>query len=531
MPARSFCAAIGHRPGVSTPRHSRTAVWLFGFALLCFVYFLPRWHDWNQDARLDMTMSVVNHGTIAIDAYHWNTGDDDFYKGHYYSNKAPGQSLLGVPVYVVYKGLLELPPVRSLVNAIERNSAWNLALEDGGDRFVPPKLDFAILQYVESVFTVAVPAALFLVLFFWFLGFLSASIVNRAFLSLALGLATIVFPYAQLFYSHVPAMALEFAGFALVYILAARGRHGRGQWIVNHPSISALLAGLCLGGAVVFEYPTAIISALIGLYALIRLPRTVWPYLIAGVAPALATVMAYDYAAYHSPFTTGYSGNSVLWKQEGQGIAGFTWPPRWTAITGMSYSPYRGLFFLSPFLLLALPGYGLLAHASWRKGDSAWLVFLAIPVAFFFAIAMYWGWFAGQVVGPRYLIPMLPFLALPIIFLLNCLRSLPARGAVAPLVAVSLFNVWAETLGSRAYPHSGTMNPLFTFSLPALGRGEVPMNLGMFLGPHGPTSLLPLLGLLILWTLASLGIPRAKFALGTRRAAPSIAGARESARS
>jgi hypothetical protein len=501
------------KKAVSSVSALRIGIWLAGLALFCFVYFLPRWHDWNQDARLDMTMALVNHGTIAINAYQWNTKDDDFFHGHYYSNKAPGQSLVGVPVYAVYKALLSLPPVRRAVDSIERDSAWKLALQDGGDRFIPPKLDFALLQYVESIVTVAIPAVLLLVLFYWFLGYFSNSLFNRALLTLALGLATMIFPYAQLFYSHIPAAALLFAGFVLVYIATVRSpKLALGLTIapgVEVPRFAShrlqttfliFFAGLALGAAVVFEYPAIIISALICIYALLRLPRRLWPYLVLGTVPGILTVMGYDYTAYHNPFVTGYSEHSLIWKQEAEGIGGFTWPPHWDAIKGMSVSRYRGLFFLSPFLLLAFPGYVLWS----RRSGYEWLLFLAAPVAFFFAIAMYWGWFAGEAVGPRYLIPMLPFLTLPIIFVLDRVRSWPGRLAIYALVAISVVNIWVETLGSRAYPHSYTMNPLFTYSLPALARGEVPLNLGTFAGLNGLPSLLPLAALLLIWSVATL---------------------------
>ncbi|HZT95773.1 MAG TPA: hypothetical protein VFB34_02940, partial [Chloroflexota bacterium] len=178
----------------------RAGLWIGGVLFLCFVYFLPRWHDWNQDARMDMTMAIVNHDTIAINAYQYNTKDDSRFQGHYYSNKAPGQSLSGVPVYVAFKALTALPPGRGLVDAVEGNTAWNMALQEAAGRFVPPKLDFALLQYLESVLTVAVPSVLFLLLFYWFLGYFSDSQLNRIILTLGFGLATIIFPYSQLFY-------------------------------------------------------------------------------------------------------------------------------------------------------------------------------------------------------------------------------------------------------------------------------------------------------------------------------------------
>src|SRR5947209_8738561 len=46
----------------------RAAIWLGGFLFLCFIWVLPHW-DWNQNARLDLTVAIVNHATFAIDRY------------------------------------------------------------------------------------------------------------------------------------------------------------------------------------------------------------------------------------------------------------------------------------------------------------------------------------------------------------------------------------------------------------------------------------------------------------------------------
>src|SRR5512140_325628 len=63
---------------------------------------------WNGNSRLDAVKAVVERGTFEIDAYHlqpdWYTMDKSLYEGHYYTDKAIGSSLLGLPVYfALYK--------------------------------------------------------------------------------------------------------------------------------------------------------------------------------------------------------------------------------------------------------------------------------------------------------------------------------------------------------------------------------------------------------------------------------------------
>lgn len=480
--SREYAAAVPFRAEAVAPHPARAisvTVWLGIVLFVCLTYFAPH-TDADESARFDMTVALVNHATFQIDRYVGNTIDDDHFQGHYYSIKAPGQAFLGVPAYLAYKG----------ISALQGHPAPDDAN------------DLAAKTFVVAI-TDALPMTFFLLLFFWFLGYFSGSLAHRAILTLALGLGTPIFPYAQNFYAHALVAGLLFAAFVLVYVLNRGAVRGKGtRWFVEHPRSTALLTGLALGMAVLEEFPAALLACIIGLYALFHLPRRLWPYLIAAGIPPLLVVLGYDTAIYHSPFTVPYtSGASVQFQQQlGVGIAGFTWPPKSEAIVGMSVSPYRGIFFLSPFLLLAFPGYVLWA----RRGGWEWVLFLAIPVIYFCTLAMYSVWWGGYAVGPRHLIPMLPFLAFPAIFTLDRFLT-PGRlvigyEIVAALIIWSIGAIWAETItwppgvpAITLWPSDSNHNPLFTQYLPALFSGNMAANQGtMHFGLSGQASLIPL---------------------------------------
>lgn len=482
------------REGPGSPLPSRrVGTWLAGFFFLSFVYFLPWIGDWDQDARLDLSLAVANHATLSIDPYKWNTGDVATSGGHYYSITAPGQSLLGVPVAVAYE---------SILRSSGSSAAGNL-----GNQTSTGLTSFILLQYLDCMFAVAVPATLLLMLFFWFLQFFTTSVANRLVLTLGLGLGTIVFPYAKAFYSHVPAALLLFAAFALVHVLSETSLSASGSpWFRERPRTSALLVGLLLGSSEVFEYTAAIIAIFVLAYALVRLPRRLLPYMVLGGLPGLAIVIGYSLAVYHNPFVTGYSMHSTLWGHAlGNGVSGFSWPPRLTAVTGMSFSPYRGLFFLSPFLMLAFPG-GFLAP---RRERAASRLCLSVSAVYFLVIAMCPFWDAGSAIGPRYLIPILPFLALPVIFILDRCRRAISRITLYGLVALSILAVGLATLGSvGGYPSTQYANPLFSYSLPFILHGKVILSFSAvlfapFFGANSALTLLPLAALLAIWTLVS----------------------------
>ena len=54
--------------------------------------------SWNQTSHYDLIRSLDKDGTT-IDAYQENTGDKVYYKGHYYSARAPGLALFALPFY------------------------------------------------------------------------------------------------------------------------------------------------------------------------------------------------------------------------------------------------------------------------------------------------------------------------------------------------------------------------------------------------------------------------------------------------
>src|SRR5512146_1282369 len=105
---------------------------LFVVLISCYAYFFPRWADWNQNSRFDLVLALVDDGTLAIDKYVDNTGDYAYYSGHYYSDKAPGLAILGVPVYAAFQTLISARTVASLQDVASANKALLGTLRDDG---------------------------------------------------------------------------------------------------------------------------------------------------------------------------------------------------------------------------------------------------------------------------------------------------------------------------------------------------------------------------------------------------------------
>ncbi|HEX8919498.1 MAG TPA: hypothetical protein VF898_13430 [Chloroflexota bacterium] len=490
--------------------------------ILCFIvyaYFMPRWADWNIDSRFDLTRAIVDLHTVRIDKFHWNTWDKAVYKHHYYSDKAPGTAMLGVVVYGAFDAMRNAPGIGSGIRALEQNSAWNTPIALGrestqlapaargtvlggcqrsgtagnvqyipwGNRLVPPMRNWALSKYVTTVGAVALLSALFVAFFYWFLGFFALSASVRVVATLLYAFATDAMPYSTVFYSHQLAAGMLFTGFALTWLR----RFGViGPWALP-------MAGFLFGFAFFTEYTVLLIIAVAGIYVLWTFRqrvREIATACIAGAVPVCG-VFAYNWACFGNPLDTGYSHDFCWSSAQAAGYQGFTYP-HIGPLTDLTVGPFRGLFYMSPYLLFALPGLALMWRFRYRAEA---LTCFAVAAVFILALSSYWGWNGGKVEGPRYLVPAIPFLAMPVAFSLQRSARIPAaRTLFYAAAAWSIFIVWIQFLGGELFPISWLRDPVFDYSLPELTGNHIPPNAGMFLGLHGWHSLLPLSAALIL---------------------------------
>jgi hypothetical protein len=290
--------------------------------------------------------------------------------GHLHPNKPPGTSLLAVPVYF---------GAYHLERALDFNPDdwWMLNVN----------------LWLCSVFTVGLVSALGVVLF-WRVGMQLFPEHREAALAAAIvfALGTTFLPFATLLFDHNLTAVLLLASFSSV-------RRDR-----------AMLGGLLAGVAAVTNYLAAIPGAAFGVWALVRRPKmALW--FTAGVIPAALALIAYNTVALGSPLALNTSFQNPMFKEASPAFLGmFTWPS-WFAAHAITFSPWRGIFLLSPILILAIGGLFV-----WPKSLRAerWLI-LGIAVFFFLINICFNGFHGGMSAGPRYLIPALPFACLALV--------------------------------------------------------------------------------------------------------------------
>jgi hypothetical protein len=489
--------------------------------VLCSFAFFVGPPAWNQNSRLALTRALVEHGDVAIDDWHVTTGDKSWRDGHFYSDKAPGVSLLASLPYAGFHLFrrasgAELPGVR-VVPLDPAIAAAGLTPEpearEPGDVLVYNSATLMAL-WLCRMFTVSLPTllagALFYLIMLRELAMLPDVGARRSaatWASLIWLLATPTLGYACGFYGHQLVGSLLFASFALIVLADGHARLA--------PAFAWWIGGL-LGWAVLCEYTAAVPVALIVVWASWRRGLRFGLALALAGLPWALVLAGYHTWAFGSPLATGYDFVYLEEFAEGMAVNYGIGAPDLAVLGQLTFGSYRGLFYLSPVLLLASWGLVVRLVERSRAGDlpltnpdgplrtGDLVLALAIVAWYLLLNSAYYMWDGGASLGPRHAVPMLAFLA---IGLGPALRWF--SGATAVLGVVSCLQIVLITAAGPEAPSHG--NPIWTYAIPKLLEPASPgsaTTLGRLLGLPGSVSLLPLFA--VWWLLWPTRSDRAK---------------------
>jgi len=433
---------------------------LLGVALfLCYAYFFYLGGNWNVESRHAQIYALAERGTLVIDTYPFlppGGGDAAKFDGHYYSDKLLGPSLVAVPFYL---------PLRHLFSAagLDERRAVYFALR------------------LTNLITNAFPSALLGGALYLFLAHLGLSARLRVWLALAYGLGTLAFPYSTLLFGHqLAAVAIGFA-FMLLWLQ-------RAEW----SSRRALVAGALLGFAAISDAMGLFVAFILGVYAVslaVRhgagagaIVRRIAPPAILALAIFSIQLIA-NWSSFGNALTFPhvYHAQAAFRARHTAGLFGIHLPQLYS-LYQLTVGPWRGLFYGSPVLLLALPGLVLLG----RKFRAE-----AVLIAASYAIVLlihsgYENWTTGSAYGPRYQIVALPLL---IIALAPAARRWSFVFKTLALISIAFTTI--VTVTTPLLPED-LRNPLAN-ALAQFAAGNLQhANLGSLLGLPGLTSLVPL---------------------------------------
>jgi hypothetical protein len=251
--------------------------WALGLCALLYLYVFPyqeRINNPNENVRFYMTAALVEDGTYAIDGPRARWGwvnDAGVRDGHYYSVKAPGTSLLGVPAYAAYRAY-----ARWTDTPFERTRAL----------------------YYCRLFASVLPTLIFAFFFHRFLGRHTHDAASRDGVFFSVLVGSLLYGYGLLFVSHT-ASAIA-AGGALI-LIADDPRS------LRRPSWAAFATGLLAALVTWFEYPGLIASASLASAALVRFGVRRAPFIAAGGLLPTLSMMHFQWKAWGSPLAIASS--------------------------------------------------------------------------------------------------------------------------------------------------------------------------------------------------------------------------------
>ena len=414
------------------------------------------WGDWRnvgtpqkpEWAQLTVNDKVPDPEAVLVKVGEGTcTGDVGYAPdGHFHPNKPPGAALLAVPVYFLAHHI-------ETMFGLNPDHWWVLTLN----------------SWLVSAFTVGLISALGVVVFIRLAGTMFPGRQVAVLLAATVfALGTTFFPFSTLFFDHNLTAVLLLAAFS-----AARG---------DRPG----LCGLWSGVAAVTNYLAAIPGAMFALYLLLKEERPNWRAAVfygLGVLPSLAALLTYNTVALGSPFTLNTSFQNPAFKEIAPAFLGMFTAPSWFAATVITVTPWRGLFWLSPVLLLSL---GVM-FMWWRTKvlrAERWII--GGIVLFFFGVnSCFNGFHGGFAAGPRYLIPAIPFLCIPLVPAFVNWRILSVILAVVSIVQNALLtftdalnplgvgdHVWVNRPGEYKDKLYGGYNLVTDYALPLFVYGR-----------------------------------------------------------
>jgi hypothetical protein len=405
---------VANSGGAKPARPASVAAALF---LLCLACYLANGRTTPAAQSADtlpnrlLPFSALAFHTLTLDPFAAELapgGQPKWYtqnrRGHLVSFYPIGPALIAFPIYL---------PAWAWLSASGRVTAADL---------------FAVSPVLEKVSASAIAALAVVFIYLTLRRWVSA---RAAFLaSVGLGLGTSMWATAsQMLWQHGP-VALGIAAGVFFLTDPERSIH------------SAILSGLAYSLAIASR-PTAAFfwMAAIGALLLERTPlrqrfiRAAW-FAAAGI-PAVLFSFAFNLYWYSTPLG-GYSlaVHDLAWSDLPKGAA------------GLLLSPNRGLFIFTPIALLGIIG---LVRSFRRLREEPHLPMLAIAaMAHFLLISGYAEWIGGWSFGPRYMVDVLPILAL------GAGLELPrlGRGAAVALGIALVWSVLVQWNGAFCYPAS-----------------------------------------------------------------------------
>jgi hypothetical protein len=428
-----------------------------------------------------LSHAILNEGRITIDTYHWNTIDKAYYKGHYYTDAAPGLSVLAVPVLALFQLAYSLVP-DTLVQRL--NKALIPRLESSVLDWERPYLSFApeankidLVEFHASILIlellIAAVTTFCAVLFSRLLRLAGVSQMSSWIYALLLGTGTMLFYYATTPYTAAPVAFFQFCAFYRIFRAKLTTTRAR----MVDPGL--VMAGTCLGAAVSIAYQEIFGAVVLTSYAILVLGWRRSLSVVVGGALVGTLFLLYHYEAFDHPLSLANAHDIGLFRAHQSELLGIAYPQGeavYQLLLGTSY----GMFVYNPVLLLTMSLLvARLARGGAFRAEAA--VAAAMLVSYIAFLASY-AFPSGGVYGPRYAAACVPFMMLGVILIRTRLQKALFSGfatvsvllnwlSVQHLRRLDLDDPWATWMVSE-FRHTGPCSTALELLYQSAGIGS-----------------------------------------------------------
>jgi 4-amino-4-deoxy-L-arabinose transferase-like glycosyltransferase len=414
------------------------------FLTLIFIYFFfVQWYGWNEQSNFSLTRAIVEEQRFEIDSYANQTGDRSVYKSHYYTDKNPGLAFIASPIYSSWSLFYSVFPK----DFKQKYSGDNKFVAEIKDVVViSTYLDLGFFVFSAMILLTFFASSIFSALTAVLIYRISKSFTKEKYsllVAFAYGLGTIAFINALHFMNGSLAAFLSFLSFFILF-----SKSGKRFFA---------LAGILAGLAIVVDQLIILIALPLLFYAFYKNKKNSALFLL-GLAVGVMPLLIYNLLNFDNPLTLALvyidrsifntahpgtlslSGNNLEKKFS---MASFDFTrileffhfepnPNPYVMLRLLFYPYRGLFIYSPILLLSFIGIILML----KKYKAESILILFILFSFLYIISMSSSWWGGYCFGPRYLLPVIPFLTIPLAFVFNKFGY-----KILPILLISIFIV------------------------------------------------------------------------------------------
>ena len=376
---------------------------------------LIQWNGWNEDSRFALIRSIVEDTEIQIDEYANITGDRSFYNNHYYSDKAPGQSILGVPFYFIRDFIHDnlLKSNHEKEQEYVEDPQYGVMIYE----LINPSPKTLVSRILVTIILSSLSGALLIILIYKTVKIFTGNIKLQILVSIIFGLGTLIFPYSTVLNGNILATLFGFLSFYIIL------KTETGKRDLNNRNY--FLAGVLSGFSIVIDYTMIFVFSALVFFVLLNKKFKQAFILLFGCFLGLIPLLVYNFAIFNNPFIiTMFHVDSVIFPcvqkqfeycEKSIGTHFNFSSTLLMFIPVLLFSPYRGLLFYHPLLLFSF----IDLYLFYKKNKNITPLLILLFLEFILFNTFLLDWWSGATFGLRHLTPLMPFLSIPIIFFIE----------------------------------------------------------------------------------------------------------------